>query len=105
MRLWCKQLSSIRLVLHCDNMAVIGILTGKGYDALLLAIARNIWLTAAAADIDVKFVHIPGKINTVADVLSRWLLPGSDNNKLYQLIEKPQWESITNEMFYVDMQI
>ena len=52
LRLWYSTLCNSKLILYCDNMAVVSVLnTGKGYDALLLAIARNIWLTAASANI------------------------------------------------------
>ena len=71
LRLWVRDLNGKRLVIHCDNAAVVSILnTGKGQDSLLLAMARNVWLFAANSDIDLTLVHIPGKNNVIADLLS-----------------------------------
>ena len=54
-------------------MAVVQVLSkGKTKDPFLGACARNIWLLAAKNDIDLTYVHIQGKLNCVADLLSRW---------------------------------
>ena len=54
-------------------MAVVQVLqTGKARDPFLGACARNIWMEAAKADIDIVYSHIQGRKNVVADLLSRW---------------------------------
>ena len=59
--------------IFCDNEAVVTILnSGRTRDPFLAAIARNIFMSAAVSDIYLKIVHIPGKKNVVADLLSRW---------------------------------
>ena len=73
LRLWATDFNSKCLHVHCDNSAVVSILnTGKGQDPLLLAMARNVWLVASTSDIDLTVLHIPGKHNNIADLLSRW---------------------------------
>ena len=37
-------------------------------------------------DVDVKVVHVPGKSNTVADLLSRWNTTFNAQEKLTQLL-------------------
>ena len=106
LRLWVRDLNGKRLVIHCDNAAVVSILnTGKGQDSLLLAIARNVWLCAANSDIDLTLVHIPGKNNIIADLLSRWQILGTNRNNLYVHIPKPKWQKIVDEFMHIDFDI
>ena len=79
--------------------------TGKGLDPLLLAMARNIWLLASTQDIDLTVLHIPGKHNNIADLLSRWHLPGTDRNRLYSYVPDPQWQIVSNDLTYIDYNI
>ena len=44
---------------------------GRTKDPYMAACARNIWLWSASYDIDFQFVHIAGKTNITADLLSR----------------------------------
>ena len=67
-------------------MAVVTILkTGKTKDMLLAKIARNIFMLAATLDIFLRFTHIAGIENTIADILSRW--QGSEENKTLYLFQ------------------
>ena len=45
---------------------------GKTYDPTLAKYTRNIFLRLSACNIDIKVVHVAGKLNPVADLLSRW---------------------------------
>ena len=66
-RLWGPQWKNKRILLKCDNMAVVDVLnTGRSRDGHLCAIACNILMACANMDIEAKFVHIPGKNNVVA---------------------------------------
>ena len=53
-----------RILIQCDK-------SGKTCDLYLACCARNIWYVAAAADIDLQYVHIRGVDNRVADILPR----------------------------------
>ena len=67
--LWSKH----RILVKCDNPAVVHVLTtGRTRDAFLAACARNIWLVSAQNDVELLYRHVPGKDNGVADLLSRW---------------------------------
>ena len=72
-RVFAAYWSKKRIHIRCDNLAVVQVLkSGKTRDAFLGSVARNIWLEAACADIDLSYSHIAGTQNVVADLLSRW---------------------------------
>ena len=71
-KVWATHWANRRIRIHCDNMAVMEILSsGRGRDPALALIARNIWLICAIFHIQIVVLHIPGKSNILAD-LSRW---------------------------------
>ena len=73
LRLLHNKRTSNKVLIHCDNQAVVTVLnTGKTHDPFLAACARNVWYVTAVNDIDACFSHIRGVDNTVADILSRW---------------------------------
>ena len=77
-------------------MAVVCVLqSGKTRDPYMAVCARNIWLWSASYDIDVQFVHIAGKTNVIADLLSRWTLCASSDKKLYGLVPNAQWQNVS----------
>ena len=55
-----------------DLFHVCVLQSGKTRDSYMAAYARNIWLWSASYVIDFQFVHIAGKTNVIADLLSRW---------------------------------
>ena len=87
-------------------MVVVDVLnTGRSRDSHFCAIACNILMTCANLDIEAKFVHIPGKKNVVADVLSRWRGSVDQFNKLKSVIQNPIWCQINPELFHIDYDI
>ena len=67
-RTWAHQWQGRKVVIHCDNQAVVSVLTsGHTRDVTLVAIARNISMITAFKDIELITVHIEGKLNVVAD--------------------------------------
>ena len=72
-KVWGPMWRDARIQIHCDNVAVVQLLTSGGSrDPILSSCARNIWLLSALYNITVQFSHIAGVHNTVADLLSRW---------------------------------
>ena len=54
-------------------MAVVEVLTScETRDDTLVTCAQNVWLLLAMYNISIHIVHIPGKQNVVADLLSRY---------------------------------
>ena len=72
MHLFHSQWNDKKVLIRCDNDAVVMVLeSGKACDPFLAASAQNIWYIAVY-DTDAQYSHIRGVDNTVADVLSRW---------------------------------
>ena len=58
--------------IHCDNEATVSVLaTGRGKDRTMLDVARAAWMVEAMFNIKLLYVHVPGKLNILADHLSR----------------------------------
>ena len=73
--------------MKCDNAAVVNVLrSGKTKDPFLGVCARNLWFESALADVDMQYVHIIGKVNRTADLLSRWTGSHKDCLELNQLV-------------------
>ena len=83
-RTWATLWQGKNIRIHCDNQAVVSVLTtGKTRDVLLAAIARNILMEIAAHDVCLRTVHISGKDNQIADNLSRFFLGKIYKERLY----------------------
>jgi hypothetical protein len=75
LRLWSHLWAGLRIRVYCDNQAVVSALaSGKVKDQLLGCCLRDIWYHAALHEFELRAVHLPGKDNRAADLLSRWHL-------------------------------
>ena len=89
-RLFQVQWSGRKVLVRCDNDAVVSVLrSGRTRDPYLGACARNIWYVSALADIDLQYTHIRGVDNGVADLLSLWTDSPSDFSKLLSQVQDP----------------
>ena len=85
----------------CDNQAVVQVLnSGRTRDLTRAAIARNIQFQAALMNISLKVMHIPGKVNTIADLLSRW-----KTDLLNQLLPHHMWVPISHDHIQINWSI
>ena len=92
LRVWKQFWAKSRIRIACDNEAVVHVLgSGRTRDLTLAAIARNIQLQVATRDIHLQVIHIPGKENQIADLLSRWHLTENPQGKLFTLLPHHQW--------------
>ena len=95
-----------KVLIKCDNAAVVKVLTSsKTKDAFLGVCARNVWQVASLHDIEFSYVHIPGKYNVVADLLSRWTGSEADICKLHSHIPDPLWLVLNHNVLDVDCEI
>ena len=70
-RTWAPQWQGRKVVIHCDNQAVVSVLNSShSRDMTLAAMVRNINMITAHLDIDLITEHIEGKLNVIADTLS-----------------------------------
>ena len=103
LRLFAQYWAGKGILVKCDNDAVVKVLSaGKARDPYLGACARNVWYMAALADIDLQYVHVLGKNNVVADLLSRWQYSLENVSQLQALIGNPVWLPASVEMLEID---
>ena len=106
LKVFCRHWAGKHVMVHCDNQAVVCVLqSGKARDPFLGACARNVWLWAATFDIDFTYVHVMGKYNRAADLLSRWSNSINDNNELQMLVPGASWVQVTLEAADIDAEI
>ena len=98
-----KQWSGHKVLVKCDNQAVVSVLnTGKTRDSTLSKYARYIFLWLSAFNISIMVVHVPGKLNPVADLLSRWNITVDNFSKLQQLVHPVTWVPAPQELLFCD---
>ena len=95
LKVWSQLLADKKVKIHCDNQAVVEVLTTrKTKDPFLATCARNIWLITAIFNIEIIVIHVPGKHNHIADLLSRWMVTVKPEHKLRQYLPNFIWINI-----------
>ena len=103
LRVWQHFWAKSRVRIACDNEAVVQVLgLGRTRDLTLAAIARNIQLQMATWDINLQVVHIPGKENQIADLLSRWNLTKDPQDRLSTLLPHHEWVTVHEDHLQID---
>ena len=102
-KIFGKNFISKTVNVFCDNSAVVSVLqTGKTKDPLLAKIARNIFMIAASLDIFIKFTHVPGVENKIADLLSRWDNSAKNIELLHNLVPGAKWVNIPIDVYILN---
>ena len=103
MRIWASQWQGKAVKIFCDNAAVVSVLnSGKTRDMTLAASARNIIMETAEADIFLRTTHIMGKVNEIADSLSRWSLGVQYQQKFCQLLPIHVWSKVPDNALEIN---
>ena len=106
LRVWQEAWRNSKVGIACDNLAVVQVLnSGKTRDLTLAAIARNIQFQIAKYNIDLKVSHIPGKVNIIADLLSRWNSRPNPRKMLHDLLPLHQWVPVHDSDIIIDWSI
>ena len=99
LRLWGYRWQGQRIVIKCANQAVVTILiSGPTCEPTLAAITRNIAMISAVKDIELK----AGKVNIIADNLSRLALGDIYKENLQHLIPSHTWIQSPNNILHLD---
>ena len=105
-RLFKFQWASRKVLIRCDNEAVLTVLkTDKTQDPYLAACVRNIWYESALSDIDLQYPHIRGVDNKVADVLSRWQGSVEQIQWLYSQVQRSIWLQVSYQLLELDPEL
>ena len=71
--LWGKQWNKKRILFHCDNMATVQILNkGRSKNNVISKLMRMLTWITAQCNFTVHAEHVPGKLNDIADAISRF---------------------------------
>ena len=85
LKVWHNQWAGLRFLIKCDNQSVVSVLiTDRTRDSVMAKYTRNIFLWLSTFNIDIKVVHVPGKLNPVADLLSRLYITPNNVKKLQE---------------------
>ena len=99
LRLWGPQLTGRHLLIRSDNNAVLAINNRRSHSLLIQQCLRVIWFLCASFDLDIQAEHIPGFINEIADLLSRWYQDPQAEEKFYALPDAdPQLCFLTSDL-------
>ena len=100
-RVWGEQWAGTSVRVACANEAVVIVLTsGHTRCPHLTAISRNI--LCMQHDIKLHIIHIAGKQNQVADLLSRWTGSVEDKKKFKNLKNTVNWDKVQPHHVVVD---
>ena len=88
-RQWGDHWASQKVMLNCNNQAVVSVRTnGRTRDRTLAAIARNIKMQAPVLNINLITRLIFRKKNPITDLLWRWNITSDPICKLHQLLSR-----------------
>ena len=94
LKVWSIHWANQRIRIHCDNMAVVEVLSSGGArDPTLALIVKNIWFICAIFHIHIVVVHKPGKSNILAELLSRWQFTADNCKNLAHILPEYNWIS------------
>ena len=103
LNIWHVQWAGLRVLINCDNQAVVAMLnSGRTRDPIMAKNARNISLWLSTCNIGIKVVHVAGKLNPVADLLSRRYITSQNVYKLQQTVHPVTWINTSDDLLYID---
>ena len=104
--IWHRQWAGLKVQVKCDNQAVVSVInSGRSRDPVMVEYAKNIFMWVSTFNISLKVVHVPGKLNEAADLLSRWFSTRNNFQKLQQLVNPVVWIPVSNALLYTDKTI
>ena len=107
-RLWGSAWQGLRIIVQCDNEAVVSSFNfGRVHDSYLAICLRAICLEAASNEFELRASHLSSSANRLADLLSRWHLNSTFKGQLHaatgtlplqELVVHPSLFSLTDEL-------
>ena len=102
LKLWGRKFKGHRIVVFCDNQSVCQIInSGKSKSEILQDSLREICFIASCYEFELRAQHLSSRENRISDILSRWHLDESNENRFKNLTEDYilQEYYVTEDMF------
>lgn len=91
LKLWGHLWRGLRLTVRCDNeVAVIALNSGRRRNAFINSCPREVCFLAATHEFEIRAVHLPGVLNSEADLLSRWNVPSRAKDQFLHRVQRDQ---------------
>ena len=85
-KLWGQFFRGKRIKVYCDNISVCQVInSGKARCEILQNCLRELAFIAAVNEFEIRAVHLDSKSNRIADLLSRWYLDQSNQEKFFDM--------------------
>lgn len=101
-KLWGSSWKGLRIQVFCDNSSSVAVLnSGLSRDSFMQACLREISFYAALFGFELRAVHLPGVLNRVPDLLSRWSLRTQFREEFFRITSayKLQHYIVPDELF------
>lgn len=91
LKLWGHLWRGLRLTVRCDNeVAVTALNSGRCQNAFINSLLREVCFLAATHEFEIRAVHLPGVLNSEADVLSCWNGPSRAKDQFLHRVQRDQ---------------
>lgn len=101
LKIWGEKLTGKRVVVNCDNEAVVHLInSGKARDLVLQAGLREICMLAADHQFELLAKFLPGVQNRLPDLLSRWGKGETYRRQFRVMAGAAVRRSVRDSMFY-----
>ena len=95
LKVWGSKLRGKRVVMNCDNEAVVAVLNhGRSRDAFLQGALHEVVFLLATYEVEIKAKFLRGVDNHLPDLLSRWAEPGGYRKRFRCKIRDESWKRV-----------
>ena len=93
LKVWGAEIKGKRVLMLCDNEAVVSVLgTGKARDRFLQAAMREVVYLLALAEAELRVQYVRSSSNKLPDYLSRWYQSTEVRRKFHGVIRDGSWK-------------
>ena len=96
LKLWGYLWRGLRLTVRCVNeVAVTALNSGRCRNAFINSCLQEVCFLAATHEFDIRAVHLPGVLNSEADVLSRWDVPSRAKDQFLHRVQRDHFIAVS----------
>ena len=99
LKLWDHLWRGLCLTVRCDNeVAVTAFNSRRCRNAFINSCLREVWFLTATHEFEIRAVHLPGVLNSEADMLSRWNEPSRAKDQFLHHVQRDQLIAVSVPM-------